>query len=134
MTAQSAPNYFNEFNGNNPETMTLNFPTPLSGISFFRDGMTSDSKPQWSAEALNAQGAVLAAVGEPLTASRAAIPAQQFTLAGADITALKIDSDNHGFTALSGVPIDDLTLVTQTAATPEPRTVFMFWLGLLTIA
>jgi len=133
VTAHSAPNYFNEFNGNNPETMTLNFPTPLSGISFFRDGMTSDSKPQWSAEALNAQGTVLSMVGEPLTATQAPIPAQQFTLTGANITALRIDSDNHDFTDLSGVPIDDLTLVTQTATTPEPQTVFLLPASLLVL-
>ena len=32
--ATSSPNYFNQFNGNNPETMTLNFAGPLSSISF----------------------------------------------------------------------------------------------------
>jgi hypothetical protein len=129
--ATSAPNYFNQFNGNNPETMTLNFSTPLSSISFFRDGMTYDSKPQWSAEALNAQGVVVATVGESLTASGAAIPAEQFTLSGTDITALRISSNNGRFTNLSGVPIDDLTLVTQATTTPEPRTVFLLSAGLL---
>ncbi len=129
----SAPNYFNEFNGNNPETMTLNFPAPLSSISFFRDGMTYDSKPQWSAAALNAQGAAVATVGEPLTASGATIPAQQFTLSGANITTLRIDSDNHDFTNLSGVPIDDLTLVAQTTTTPEPQTAFSLSAGLLVL-
>lgn len=131
--ATSAPNYFNEFHGNNPETMTLNFPNPLSSISFFRTGMTFDSKPQWSAEALNAQGVIEAMVGEPLTATGAAISAQQFTLSGTNITALRIDSDNHAFTNLSGVPIDDLTLVTQTTITPEPRTVFLLSAGLLVL-
>ena len=53
----SPPNYFTEFNGNNPETMTLNFPNPLSSISFFRSGLTYDSDPRWSAEALDAEGA-----------------------------------------------------------------------------
>lgn len=133
VVAHSAPNYFNEFNGNHPETMTLNFPVPLTSLSFFRDGMTYDSKPQWTAEALNAQGTVLATVGESLTASGAPIPAQQFILTGAGITALRIDSDNHDFTALSGVMIDDLTLVTQTTTTPEPGTVFLFPLGLLVL-
>jgi hypothetical protein len=129
----SPPNYFNEFHGNSPETMTLNFPDSLSSISFFRTGMTFDSKPQWSAEALNAQGAIVAMVGEPLTATGAAISAQQFTLSGTNITALRIDSDNHAFTNLSGVPIDDLTLVTQTTTTPEPRTVFLLSAGLLVL-
>jgi hypothetical protein len=33
--ATSGPNYFNQANGNRPETMTLNFQHPLSSISFF---------------------------------------------------------------------------------------------------
>src|SRR5260370_15003435 len=76
----SPPNYFNEFNGNNPETMTLNFSNPLSSIRFFRTGMTFDSKPEWSAQALNAQGGVVSMVREPLTATGTVISAQQFTL------------------------------------------------------
>jgi hypothetical protein len=131
--ATSPPNYFNESHGNSPETMTLNFPTPLSSISFFRTGMTFDSKPQWSAEALNAQGVIVSMVGEPLTATGAVIAAQQFALSGPNITALRIDSDNHAFTNLSGVPIDDLTLVTQPATTPEPGTVFLLSSGLLVL-
>lgn len=109
--ATSPPNFFTQYHGNNPETMTLNFPNALSKITFSRCAMTYDSKPQWTAEALNVQGTVVASVGEPLTATGSAIPAQQFTLSGTGITALRISSNNEDFTNLSGVPIDDLTLV-----------------------
>lgn len=131
--ATSPPNYFNQFNGNNPETMTLNFPIPLSSITFYRTGLTFDSKPQWSAEALNAHGMVLDAVGEPLTSTFAPIPPKLFVLTGANITALQIDSNNGGFTNLSGVPIDDMTLVTQAATTPEPQTLCLLSSGLFVL-
>jgi hypothetical protein len=130
--AHSGTNYFQQSTGNNPGTMTLNFSGPLSAISFFRTALTFDSKPEWSAEALDASGNVLSTVGEPLTSSGAVLGAQLFTLTGTDIMGLRFFEDNHDLTNLGGIPIDDLTLVSEAApvtATPEPGSIVLAMTG-----
>ena len=130
--AHSGSNYFLESTGNHPGSMTFEFAGTLSAVSFFRTALSYDSKPEWTAEALDGLGNVVATVGEPLTATGAVISAQLFTLTGSNIRALRFNQDNHAFTNLGGIPIDDLSFTTVSSA-PEPATIALVGTGLLIV-
>ena len=124
----SPPNTLSVFSsvGQIPNTFTLNFPAPLTSLSFTRPqlltGPTGVTHPQWIATALNSLDVAVASVGQGLIASFADVPAQTFTLTGTDIEKLRFDSNNFAFASTVAVVVDDLTL----NPVPEPATLLLF--------
>lgn len=124
----SSPNTASFFSsvGQIPNTFTLNFPVPLTSLSFTRPqlltGPSGVTHPQWTATALNSLDVAVAAVGQGLIASFSNVPAQTFTLTGTEIEKLRFDSNNFAFASTVAVVVDDLTLT----PVPEPTTLLLF--------
>lgn len=127
----SAPNTlsFASAVGQIPNTFTLNFPVPLSGLSFTRPqlltGPSGVTHPQWTATALNSVDVAVVSVGQDLIASFVDVPAQTFTLGGTGIEKLRFDSNNFAFASTVAVVVDDLTL----HPVPEPTTLLLVGTG-----
>lgn len=125
----SFPNFFAVLpapgENNQPLSYTLEFADPLDSISFFRVGQVNPSTgPIWTATAFDSLDQVVGAlVGEgAITFSP---PAQQFTIAGADIRALRIDANNLAFASANNPGLDNFTLV----AVPEPSAFLLLGAG-----
>ncbi len=130
ITAVSPPNFFIVNPGpgfnNSPLSYTLTFTTPLDSLSFYEAVLVSNATyPAWTATAFNGSVPV-ASVGQPL---QFGMPAQLYILNGLNITSVTFSSFSTGQTT-DNIPIDDLTLVTPGAATPEPSSLLLLGNGL----
>jgi PKD repeat protein len=113
----SQPNLFRQVGSKLPVTFRLDFATNVQSVTFNRIGMNTNSRahishPAWTAEILNASGAELQEVSEPLLTSSSNIPPRTFTLTtgAANIASLKFSSDSQQIAAFGGVLLDDLVL------------------------
>jgi hypothetical protein len=104
----------------------LDFATPLVSVSFTRAAIVPTSgDPPWLAEALDAQGNVLASANEGFLIGPSA---RTVTFTAAGITSLAVFARNDvSQTTFNTPPIDNLTLVT---AAPEPESAVLFVVGL----
>jgi PEP-CTERM motif len=133
ITAVSPPNFFIVNPGpgfnNSPLSYTLTFTTPLDSLSFYEAALVSNATyPTWTATAFDGLVPV-ASVGRPLEFG---MPAQLFTLNGPGITSINFSSFSTGQTT-DNIPIDDLTLVAPGAATPEPSSLLLLGIGILSL-
>ena len=123
LRASSGHNVLAQVNSNDPVSFTLNFPEPVRIVRFTRPkllaGETGVTFPEWSAQALDANGNNLGPpVGEPLGAGPLYyhdVPAKTFTLKGAAIHAVQFRSNNQHFAGFSAVIIDDLEFENQSS-------------------
>ncbi len=98
---------------NNPAEYTLNFPRPVSQVSFYRAGASlGAASPEWSATAYNGSTAI-ASVGQGLNGYCCSSPPQLYSFVAGNyghsqITKLRFYSNNYHFAAFSTVAIDDL--------------------------
>ena len=106
----SAPNMLAQWGSNNAVSYTMNFSTPVPVLSFFRPAIINSLYPQWSAEALDANGNILDSVGDVMQGLNG--PAIQYFLDGhgTPIAALRVNSDDQNIGAFSGALTDDLVL------------------------
>ena len=118
----SPPNLFTQIGLSQPGpvTFTLALANQVQSFGFTRVGLMPGSSlalhPAWTAHALDAAGAELESVSEPLIAvNTAAIPARVFQLTGANIAAVRFDSDSQQAASFGAVLLDDLVLDTNVA-------------------
>jgi hypothetical protein len=116
----SQPNVLTQINSNDPVSFRLNLPRPMASVRFVRPallaGPTGITFPEWRAEALDANGLVLDAVGEPLGSGPkyySNVAARSFALKGPGIQSVRFSSKNYHFAGFSAVVIDDLVLESQ---------------------
>ncbi len=122
-----------------PHSLTLIFSEPLVRFSFGRISTTGggSSTPKWTAEALDASGAVLDTAAE--TSFQVSVPARFFSLsapAGKTIARVRITSDNRlspsqpdeVWSTFNSIPLDDFELVLADRVPTLPRS------GLLVLA
>jgi hypothetical protein len=118
LRASSGHNMLTQGNSGDPISFTLNFPEPVRIVRFTRPkllaGETGITFPEWSAQALDANGQSIGPpVGEPLGSGPVYyhdVPPKTFALKGPAIQAVRFQSNNRHFAAFSAVIIDDLTL------------------------
>ena len=117
--ASSPPNIFTQFDGtaSGTNSYTLGFSSPLTSFSFTRvelvAGGNGITHPQWTAQAFNAGGQLIAGVGEGLIASFTNVPPASYTLgpvAGQTISAVTISGNAFNFAAFGSPILDDFVL------------------------
>ncbi len=96
--------------GNHPANFTLRFAEPVQAVRFVRAGLiagrTGITHPEWTANAYDATGNIVARQHEDLIASYAPVPARMFDLKGtAPISSVSFYGDNHAFAAFTNLVI-----------------------------
>lgn len=128
-------NFFMQQSGDSGQTFTLDFSTPLENVTFTRPELLAGPNgivaAAWSETAYNGMNAEVGSLSGGMIASYLDVPAQTYTITGADITSVAFWSDGYGTAGIEGIPMTDLRL---TAAVPEPPTPLLFGLGLMAMA
>jgi hypothetical protein len=117
--ASSGDNLLTQTNGTGAGgavSYTLLFNPPYPSVSWTRAELLAGSggvqSPAWQATAYDSNGVEIAAVGEQQTGSFTNIPAQRFTLGGAEIASITF-AGNNSLGSFATLPLDDLLLSTS---------------------
>lgn len=132
ITAVSGTNFFilgfSAFEGNKPLSYTLTFATPLNSVSWDTAALTTFiTFPTWTATAYDGTTEI-GSTGQ--TGGFGTGSPSSFSITGPGITSLTFAAFSSGQTA-DQPPIDNLTLVTPSVATPEPSSLLLLGIGLL---
>ena len=125
----SGPNLLQQTGSNAPVSFTLTFSNPLLSFTFVvPDDAAPSTFPAWQAYAYSGT-TLVASTGKGYTCCMSG--PVTYSLVGSGITSVRIDSQNGNFAGFSAVPLDNLTLVSETSTVPEPATLLLTGSGIL---
>ena len=113
-------------------SFTLQSNQTLNSISVTRPGLiagaTGFALPLWNMQALDANGLVLATVGEQQQSIFSDIGQQVFSINSPNIRAIRFNHNGFNFAGYSSMPLDNLTINPVTAV-PEPSSIVLMSLA-----